>query len=606
MPYYPTVTAPETSREMISVFGGLDRRLQIREGDWADTRNLSTEHYPAMSQRPRREKVGDLPQCDGLTARDALAWVKGGTLYYNGYEIAGLTLQEGEKTMVSMGAYLCIFPDKVYFNTEDHSDTGYMENRCSASGVQYSPCRADGTVITVKYTQSGKPENPAAGEYWMDTGEDGGLKLWSATSAMWTPVAATYIRLQGSGIGTGFSQYDGVSISGCQAPAGATERVKKQIAALNGTVVLQAVETNYLVVAGLLDAAVKQKDGAGVTVSRTVPDMDFITECGNRLWGCKYGVTGGQTVNELYCCALGDFKNWRRYLGLSTDAWAASQGTDGPWTGAATLQGYPLFFKENCIHKVYPSQQGAHQVTVSHYRGVQKGCGASLAVVNEVLYYKSPDGVCAYDGSVPVSIGDALGSARYVRAVGAGYRGKYYLSAQEEGGGWQLLVYDTEKGLWLREDESRVRWFAPRKDGLYFLRGDELLREDGGAEASETAEGSETDGTASLLSQPKVQEGPVEWMAQTGIMGFSYPDKKYISRLNLRMALGQGAAVDLYVQYDSDGCWRHQGHMEGQRLQTFTLPVRPRRCDHLQLKLTGRGEVKLYSLTKILEIGSDV
>ena len=145
MPYYPTVTAPETSREMISVFGGLDRRLQIREGDWADTRNLSTEHYPAMSQRPRREKVGDLPQCDGLTARDALAWVKGGTLYYNGYEIAGLTLQEGEKTMVSMGAYLCIFPDKVYGsadkkgrNQNGHSCLGDHCHNRRAKGCQCS------------------------------------------------------------------------------------------------------------------------------------------------------------------------------------------------------------------------------------------------------------------------------------------------------------------------------------------------------------------------------------------------------------------------------------------------------------------------------------
>jgi len=86
--------------------------------------------------------------------------------------------------------------------------------------------------------------------------------------------------------------------------------------------------------------------------------MDFITESGNRLWGCKYGVADGETVNEIYCCKLGDFKNWECYQGVSTDSWRASCGTDGKWTGAATLADSPIFFKEDCFHRVYPSATG--------------------------------------------------------------------------------------------------------------------------------------------------------------------------------------------------------------------------------------------------------
>ena len=63
--------------------------------------------------------------------------------------------------------------------------------------------------------------------------------------------------------------------------------------------------------------------------------------------------------------------------------------------------------------------------------------------------------------------------------------------------------------------------------------------------------------------------------------------------------------MDFYMQYDSDGIWRFMGHMEGIDLRTFTLPIRPRRCDHLRMAIDGTGEFKLYSIARILEVGSD-
>ena len=37
----------------------------------------------------------------------------------------------------------------------------------------------------------------------------------------------------------------------------------------------------------------------------------------------------------------------------------------------------------------------------------------------------------------------------------------------------------------------------------------------------------------------------------------------------------------------------------------FLFPVRPHRCDHLQLRLSGQGEMRLLSISRILETGSD-
>ena len=65
-------------------------------------------------------------------------------------------------------------------------------------------------------------------------------------------------------------------------------------------------------------------------------------------------------------------------LWRSTDSYAATRGSDGPFTGAADYLGSPLFFKEDCIERVYPSAAGAHQIVTVRCPGVRKGSGRSL------------------------------------------------------------------------------------------------------------------------------------------------------------------------------------------------------------------------------------
>ena len=452
MPYFPTVEETKTAQQVTDVFRGYHHDLRIGDGEFYEMQNLTSDYYPMLASRKRRGVLdATLTAPGGMLAKETLAYVDNGKLYYNGYEIVGLRLTAGEKQLVSMGAYLLIWPDKKYLNTKDMSDFGDMENTvavsCAESNVRYDICDANGAVIQdIATTQ---PEEPEGGQYWLDTTQTPhSLRRYSVSSATWATVPTVYVRIQATGIGMGFKQYDGVKLSGIAYP-GESAAVKEQYDALNSTKAIYAVdpENNYIVVVGLVDVAVTQTTGT-VTVSRSVPDMDYVCESQNRVWGCKYGMVDGKAVNELYCCALGDFKNWNRFLGIATDAWAASVGSDGAWTGAANYLGYPTFFKENVIHRIAISSAGAHQVTETVGRGVQNGSGKSLCVVNEVLYYKAREGVCAYDGSFPSAVGEALGDVRYHNAVGGGCGGKYYLSMQDGANAWHLFCYDTAKGLW--------------------------------------------------------------------------------------------------------------------------------------------------------------
>lgn len=318
-----------------------------------------------------------------------------------------------------------------------------------------------------------------------------------------------------------------------------------------------------------------------ITISRKMPKMDFVIESNNRLWGCRYGENNnGDTVNEIYASKLGDFKNWQCYEGTSTDSYTASCGTDGEWTGAISFLSKPVFFKENYIHTVYGSYPAQYQINSVAARGVQQGSDKSLAIINEVLYYLSSEGVCTYNGSLPVNISNAFGDIRYHGGIAAGFNGKYYISMRDNSP--VLMVYDTKRSLWHKEDNADIEYMCSVADDIYYI-------EDGNFRAMFS-------GTDTAL---------VPWFVETGEYGLSMPDSKYISRLNLRLALDRGANAMISIQYDSSGIWEKLCNITRKDIKPFTLPIKPRRCDHFRLRIEGKGQVKIYSISKTLAQGSD-
>lgn len=584
MPYYPTLRESATSQQVTEIFRGYNHNLRIDEGEMYEMTNLTSDYYPMLANRGKRGVVAPLTAPGGLLAKERLAYVDGGKLYYNGDVVQGISLSPGTKQLVSMGAYLVIWPDRIYFNTRDPADFGSVNASASATNVSYKLCDVVGVEYpNVPTTQPSRPEN---GDYWIDTSSvPHVLKQYSSGSSTWAVVPTVYVKIEAAGIGEAFNVNDGVTISGV-AYGGETPGVEEQYEALNGEKLIYAKDTDWIAVIGIIDESYTQTSGT-VTVSRAAPDMDFVIEAQNRLWGCKYGSVNGEPINEIYASALGDFRNWRSYQGISTDSYAASVGTDGPWTGAITHLGYPLFFKENVLHKVYISSSGAHQIQDTACRGVQEGCGRSLAIVGERLYYRSRSGIMMYDGSLPESVSAPLGQERYYDAAGGAADNKYYVSMRDDGGAWHLFVFDEAKGLWHREDDTHALAFTRLGDELYCIDADnnKLIAING------------TVGTP---------EDEVRWSATTGLIGYATVERKYVSRFNLRMKLPKGSGADMFIEYDSDGVWEFAGHMEGVGTGTFLLPVRPHRCDHFRFRIEGHGDIRIYSFAKIYEVGSDV
>ena len=53
------------------------------------------------------------------------------------------------------------------------------------------------------------------------------------------------------------------------------------------------------------------------------------------------------------------------------------------------------------------------------------------------------------------------------------------------------------------------------------------------------------------------------------------------------------------------GDWEHIGTRTATSLTGFTMPILPRRCDHFRLRIEGKGDAKIYSITKTVGQGSD-
>lgn len=569
--FFPKLKAQSRQRRAVEQFAGLDRRPGSGAGCLREMKNLWSGGYPALEVRPRRSVMAELTKPHAFLGREALVWVDGTGLYINGAKTAPV-LSDGDKRLVCMGAYLLVWPDKVYINTQDLSDWGRLENTRQTSGeVTFALCDESGTALGEYTVRTYAPGEPETGDLWLDTSRPACVMRRYDGSA-WLELEGVCTRISAANIGTGFSAGDGVTLSGC----GSSE--------LNGLHVLQAVGDNWIVVPALCRTLGSQT--AVVTVMRTVPDMDFVVEQGNRLWGCKYGIVGGEAVNEIYACRLGDFRNWNSFAGLSTDSYAAARGSDGPFTGAAACQGGVVFFKENCMERVYPAAGGGHQIVTMACNGVKKGAGGTVAVADGVVYYLGMDGVYAFDGSVPVCVSRQLGEKRYAGGVGGGESGRYWLAARSSAGAWELLVYDTARKLWHREDDREVVALSRYGGAMMLLCRDGTLLDTSG-----------TYGT---------KEAQVDWSAETGDLGLYTPEHKYLERLQLRLELASGASATAYVYYDGGSSWEKAGSVTGDgRTGGYVMQVRPRRCGHLRLKLAGSGGCRLYSASAVYEKGSD-
>ena len=584
-----TLNTNRSERDTVLTFGGLCRQLSAGAGELSYDENMTDRYYPFLASGGDSVLVReDLGRCYGLLAKDAIARVSGvgegesvACRLYFGEKDTGLVLTPGEKQLVSMGTKIIIFPDNMYYDTYS-GESGSLESYFTTEegvNVRYTLTRLDASDYDYD-TSPTAPESPSDGALWCDTSSSPAvLKVYSESSGSWVGVESVYVKISYPGIGRSFSEGDGVEISG------------SILEDLNNVSVIMAKDEDFIIVVGMVDG--EKIQSTPLTISRRVPVMDFVTECDNRLWGCRWGLdNSGNFVNEIYASKLGDPFNWQCYEGISTDSYRASLGSDGPFTGAVTYLGYILFFKENMLHKVFGTKPANFQITGLAVRGVMEGCHRSLCIIDEILYYAGVEGILAYDGSLPYSVSEKLGES-VLRDVICG-SGAYslYVSACDETGERQLYVYNTRHGIWHRYSPRDIEAICNYKGNVYYAaRGGLYVIDLADSEREEIF--TLFDGARDVTAE--------SWCFETGEMAPRDGYHSYVTKVQLRVKVERGATFRVEVKCSENVPYKTVGVVTPTADRLFTIPVITGRSHSLKLRLSGKGRVIIYSVGRSIE-----
>ena len=568
-----------------------------------DMRNMSGDDAPIIRTRDPRTLYYAVDNLNGVFSRgDHLYWVSGNNLCDEDGTIGALaSLAAGtERTFVNMGAYTVIMPDKKLFcPMEDGQPIKDIEGKAQSLNqvVTFTDCDIDGNALpagaVAVYSKALLPSSLDMSGF--KTGDVVRFQQWNAAG---TQLAKDH----------GYYQLIKIVTTGQNAP---------------WVVIIKPNDISH---------ENAWTDGPMLKVERLMPDVDFVTECNNRLWGCS------SANHEIYACALGDPTNWRTYQGLATDSWAATVGGDGDFTGAATHMGTVLFFKQNEIIKIYGDKPANFQIVTQKARGVQKNCSKSLCTMDENLYYLSEGRMVRYSGAWPEDVSMAWGSEKMCAynnegASGAGFGKVWTAVYSPEREANIVMVYDGRTGHWHIQDEFHLLndltgvgnfWFVRTETAMFFAQetelGGQITRIYGHQDGASWVEREDPRGIESYI--------------MTGDLEMDVLEQLRVQKVMVRVMVGPYAECSLNVAYDNDkdrpgdigAGWEEIAHWTGdtpgddydydqepeelwQELTTRNAEVAyivPRRCDHFRLAIVCTGLVKIMRLNYIYKPGTEI
>lgn len=590
--------------QQIVAFGGVRYGRGGNDGEFSETENLSARQYPTLSQRGgRRSGDKEYTSPTAFYARGKLMVVDGTDLYY-GEDVVGQVVP-GEKQFATINTKVVIFPDKVYFDTEKNelkpleayaeipaSKVTWTDSSLSrADAGKYSANQVgigqqivvaadtvkvyksitinqDSGELTFNDETDKKGSEVAPNDVLKNEDDPAGIYVVVTTEPSGENVALNYrsykVEEESFPPFTDiFSINQAVDISG------------SSIDGNNKTIVIRSVEENKLTFyANSFSTGTEENT---VVIRRKVPDLKVICESENRVWGAD--------TNTIWASALGDPAAWYTYDGVATDSFSVVVGTDGPFTACIAYGSNVLFFKEDHLHKILGSYPAEYRMYTYSIPGVQEGSQNSLAIVNEVLYYKGTSGVYTYTGATPVLMSENFGLRRFKNAMAGANEDSYYISMQDEvTGDWTLMVYNTIRGLWLREDATHAVGFAWLDGDLYLLDADRKK--------------------TLLLNQDDDQEGRFPWLAEFVPFDDTTYGKKGYSRLYIRMELDPGAWVKAEQSEDA-GPWHQINIWTAETKRTVVAGIVPGRCDRYRLRLSGLGRCVIQQIVREFDIGGD-
>lgn len=631
-------------------FMGVNYGEDGTDGQFAETKNLSSRMFPCLSQRPGREpQVGDYEDATAVWYRDGLIVVDGTELKHNGVKVG--TVSPGKKQFANVNTKVVIFPDKVMYDVESKEFRSLeAEYTSEANALEFTDEKALKVHLGSYYgemTGSGKMaemlvrvsddqyddiQNNKAYDYKITgirvNAESGSITYTNAGEVLAYDVQVGDLFVAKSlGI-------DGVTSWGKITkviPRSVTEGWREGDGVYYVTRDYRSFEYDRYEVKGTSYEGFSGFEAMNFRIGDTVD----ITGCiaypqNNKTLTIRDITEQSSDAGTLY--------------GLVFDQQSFTKGVEA---GAVTIKrSVPnltvICEKDNRLYgaaenTIYVSALG-DPTNMHTYDGVDTDSYA-VAVATEgdftgcigystgVLFFKEnylhklmgryPSEYTLYDYNVPgvakgsegslLNINEAVyyhglegvhrysGGAPELISDNFGLRRFDTAAAGAQGDHYYISMRDkqTDKyGLWVYDIHRGIWLQEDDTQAVCFAR-------DGGKLFY-------IDGTNSdlILINPKESEEEVEWSATLCPMTEIYMNRKCHSRLLLRLESEEDAEIKVEVSCDGGHWVEHKIWQRGPYL-TALVPIRPNRCDKFRIRLSGRGRTVIRTMVREFELSGD-
>lgn len=604
-------------------FGGLRHSLSCGDGELYDMKNLTCREYPIL--QPREQRMIALQGNNSSSTRYPGIYADNGAIWYvqllsftsGGHRMilrstawsgaANVYISEDvhEVKMVRFGNRLILMPDKIVVKTQ-YKIEGTLSSKSDF------PVLTEAEKGQIRSLQEGLKQKlyQWTGTEWKYIDElytrmettftlSGVVKIEDGTvyGEKATANALSFTHFSGYSEGYGLTQDlldaihigDGLEISGLtEAPGNDKTAVVTGVRESGLGGVLFFSDNCFKMPLGEDGEPVKEVTIEGtVTLKRSVPDMDFCFEHDNRLWGAK-----GKTI---YASKLGDPNNWNVFEGLSTDAWSLATQKKGELTGGVSYGGYPTFFREDAMVRIYGATPQTFQVSEIAMPGVKTGEHESIAAAGGMLLYLSREGMMIYADEYPVSQTSVFGTGKIEHVMACSDGTRYYAQMTVDGER-AIYCYDSKHGLWMKEDDQNLFCMTYDQGTIYGLI---KIDEQGGNGVIDLI------GDGGMFSPATQETAAVESFAEFGDFTAGTLNRKAMSKLQLRMELEEGASVQISIRYDG-GAWKPLWTLAAGKKRSVQIPILPTRCDYYRIKITGTGMWRLYAMAREQYEGSEI
>jgi hypothetical protein len=295
---------------------------------------------------------------------------------------------------------------------------------------------------------------------------------------------------------------------------------------------------------------------------------------------------------DIYVSAAGSAMDFYTRPGLDGKGAARIHtDTEGDFTAVTVWQGYAVFFKEGRVCRLLGSRADSLTLQESTGVGIPAPLGDTLCEVGDALYYCAAGGVYRYRGQEPERVA-SFGGLGVTAGCGGTDGSAYYLSVQTSNGP-RMSLYLPDEGVWYPEDGTRA--------AAMLTYGGFLCVQDGEGRLWMTS----SDGRwPACPFDETAQAGQIASSVTLTADRFGEPAGFRLTGVSIRATGAVGGTLRVWGTYTA-----------GERTETCLLatyaggfsdrllrvPLIPRLCDGVTLRLDMTGDWVLHAVTRVYE-----